>query len=324
MRRGACSPTCSAAPVRRPDRRRRARPDAARLDRRVRLSDREQRRVVEVTLEAAAGRVPVVAGVASTTTADAVDAGAGVSSGSAPTASWRSSRPISRVKDEQVEAYFHAIADAVDIPVVLYTNPQVPAQRPHARRPSSGLSHASAHPLHQGRLDQYRPAAVDHEPLRRLDPRVRGLGAHPGLRDADRRRRLDGGTGLRDPAAERASSTISAERGRWDEAMALQRKLWRVNEAFARYNLAACIKGGLAAPGLCGRRSAAAAGCVDQRRTPHRRSHARGGCDARRRLSGAMRPARAQCRSSSPSVTASAGSACGTSGWFFSTTTTEP
>ena len=33
--------------------------------------------------------------------------------------------------------------------------------------------------------------------------------------------------------------------GRWDEAMALQRALWRINEAFARFNLAACIKAGL-------------------------------------------------------------------------------
>jgi 4-hydroxy-tetrahydrodipicolinate synthase len=36
---------------------------------------------------------------------------------------------------------------------------------------------------------------------------------------------------------------------RWEEAMALQRKLWRLNEAFARYNLAACIKAGLAIQG---------------------------------------------------------------------------
>ena len=33
--------------------------------------------------------------------------------------------------------------------------------------------------------------------------------------------------------------------GRWDEAVALQRKLWRGNEVFARFNLAACIKAGL-------------------------------------------------------------------------------
>jgi 4-hydroxy-tetrahydrodipicolinate synthase len=33
--------------------------------------------------------------------------------------------------------------------------------------------------------------------------------------------------------------------GRWADAMALQRRLWRINEAFARFNLAACIKTGL-------------------------------------------------------------------------------
>ena len=33
--------------------------------------------------------------------------------------------------------------------------------------------------------------------------------------------------------------------GKWPEAMRLQRDLWRINEAFARFNLAACIKAGL-------------------------------------------------------------------------------
>jgi dihydrodipicolinate synthase/N-acetylneuraminate lyase len=33
--------------------------------------------------------------------------------------------------------------------------------------------------------------------------------------------------------------------GQWQEAMALQRGLWRINRAFAKYNLAACIKGAL-------------------------------------------------------------------------------
>jgi 4-hydroxy-tetrahydrodipicolinate synthase len=31
----------------------------------------------------------------------------------------------------------------------------------------------------------------------------------------------------------------------WPEAMKLQGELWRINEAFARFNLAACIKAGL-------------------------------------------------------------------------------
>jgi 4-hydroxy-tetrahydrodipicolinate synthase len=33
--------------------------------------------------------------------------------------------------------------------------------------------------------------------------------------------------------------------GRWTQAMALQRELWRINEVFARFNLAACIKAAL-------------------------------------------------------------------------------
>lgn len=33
--------------------------------------------------------------------------------------------------------------------------------------------------------------------------------------------------------------------GKLEEAMRLQRNLWRMNRVFAKYNLAACIKGGL-------------------------------------------------------------------------------
>jgi 4-hydroxy-tetrahydrodipicolinate synthase len=38
--------------------------------------------------------------------------------------------------------------------------------------------------------------------------------------------------------------------GSWDEAMVLQRDLWRLNQLFARYALAACIKGGLELQGF--------------------------------------------------------------------------
>ena len=86
--------------------------------------DRAQRKaVVRATIAAARGRVPVVAGVASTATADAI-------------AQARSYQQLGAngilaileayfpLRDAQVESYFRAIADAVDIPVVLYTNPQ--------------------------------------------------------------------------------------------------------------------------------------------------------------------------------------------------------
>jgi 4-hydroxy-tetrahydrodipicolinate synthase len=35
------------------------------------------------------------------------------------------------------------------------------------------------------------------------------------------------------------------KRGDWTAAMAKQRPLWALNQAFAKYNLAACIKGAL-------------------------------------------------------------------------------
>jgi 4-hydroxy-tetrahydrodipicolinate synthase len=38
--------------------------------------------------------------------------------------------------------------------------------------------------------------------------------------------------------------------GRWPEAMALQRVLWRLNELFAAHSLAACIKGALQIQGF--------------------------------------------------------------------------
>ena len=40
-----------------------------------------------------------------------------------------------------------------------------------------------------------------------------------------------------------------AKEGRLDEALALQRRMWAVNAAFAKYDLAACIKGVLNAQG---------------------------------------------------------------------------
>ena len=66
--------------------------------------------------------MPVVAGVAATSTADAVAQAKAYQRLGADgiLAILEAYFPL---KDAQVEAYFRAIADAVDIPVVLYTNP---------------------------------------------------------------------------------------------------------------------------------------------------------------------------------------------------------
>ena len=118
---------------------------------------------MQATIEAAGKRVPVIAGVASTSTADAVEQAKHYQSLGADgiLAILEAYFPL---KDAQIESYFRAIADAVDIPVVLYTNPQF--QRSDLTLDViARLSRPSAHPLHQGRLHQYRTAALDHEPL---------------------------------------------------------------------------------------------------------------------------------------------------------------
>src|SRR3954465_12573767 len=87
------------------------------------LNKAQRASVVQTTIEAANGRVPVVAGVVSTSTADAVAQAKAYQKLGADgiLAILEAYFPLA---DAQIESYFRAIADAVDIPVVIYTNPQ--------------------------------------------------------------------------------------------------------------------------------------------------------------------------------------------------------
>jgi 4-hydroxy-tetrahydrodipicolinate synthase len=87
------------------------------------LDSGQRETVVTATVEAAAGRVPVVAGVASTTTAGAV-AQARAYERLGVDGILAILEAYFPLKDPQIEAYFRAVADAVGVPVVLYTNPQ--------------------------------------------------------------------------------------------------------------------------------------------------------------------------------------------------------
>ncbi len=167
------------------------------------LNNAQRLAVVETTIEAAKGRVPVVAGVASTSTSDAV-AQAKAYQKLGATGILAILEAYFPLSDAQVESYFRAIADAVDIPVVIYTNPQFQRSDLSLDCIAAAVG-PSAHRLHQGRLDQYRAAVVDHESLWRLHSRVFGIGPHPGRGDADRRCRLDGRAGLHHSAPERCA-----------------------------------------------------------------------------------------------------------------------
>jgi 4-hydroxy-tetrahydrodipicolinate synthase len=204
--------------------------------------DRTQREaVVRATIEAADKRVPVVAGVASTATADAV-AQAKVFQKLGADGILAILEAYFPLKDVQIESYFRAIADAVEIPVVLYTNPQF--QRSDLSL--DVIARLSEHP----RIRYIKDASTNTGRLLSImnrAPRMKVFSASAHIPAAVM---LIGGVGwMAGPACIVPRQSVRlydlCRAGKWSEAMKLQRDLWRINEAFARFNLAACIKAGL-------------------------------------------------------------------------------
>jgi 4-hydroxy-tetrahydrodipicolinate synthase len=210
------------------------------------LDSAQRLAVVQTTIEVARGRVPVVAGVASTSTLDAVAQAKAYQKCGADgiLAILEAYFPL---QDAQVESYFRTIADAVDIPVVIYTNPQF--QRSDLSLDC--IARLSAHP----RIRYIKDASTNTGRLlsimNRCGDEIRVFSASAHIPAAVM---LIGGVGwMAGPACIIPRQSVAlydlCKAQRWDEALVLQRKLWRVNEAFARYNLAACIKAALAIQG---------------------------------------------------------------------------
>ena len=204
------------------------------------LDQGQREAVVKATVEAAAGRVPVIAGVASTTTAGAVaQARAYEQLGvDGILAILEAYFPL---KDPQIESYFHAVADAVGVPIVLYTNPQF--QRSDLSL--DVIARLAEHP----RIGYLKDASTNTGRLLSIRNRC-GLQLFAASSHIPACVMLLGGVGwMAGPACVVPRLSVElyelCRAGCWVEAMALQRSLWRINEAFARFNLAACIKAGL-------------------------------------------------------------------------------
>lgn len=205
------------------------------------LSNAQRAEAVRATVEAAAGRVPVVAGVAATASADAVAQARDYQKLGADgiLAILESYFPLA---EPQVESYFRAIADAVDVPVVLYTNPQF--QRTDLTL--DVIARLSEHP----RIRYIKDASTNTGRLLSIMNRSPQLKVFSASAHIPAAVMLIGGVGwMAGPACVIPRQSVIlyelCRAGRWPEAMALQRKLWRINEIFARFNLAACIKAAL-------------------------------------------------------------------------------
>jgi 4-hydroxy-tetrahydrodipicolinate synthase len=197
--------------------------------------------VVQATIEAANKRVPVVAGVASTATADAVEQARRWQQLGADgiLAVLEAYFPL---KDAQVESYFRAIADSVDIPVVIYTNPNF--QRSDLTL--DVIRRLSEHP----RIRYIKDASSNTGRLLSIMNRCPQLKVFSASAHIPAAVMLIGGVGwMAGPACIVPRESVRlydlCRAGNWPEAMKLQRDLWRINEVFARFNLAACIKAGL-------------------------------------------------------------------------------
>lgn len=202
----------------------------------------QRRRVVEVVIAAAKGRVPVVAGVASTTIADAVFQAREFErlGCSGILAILEAYFPLS---DEGVLAYFKAIAASVAIPVVLYTNPNF--QRSDLSLPV--IDELSRVP----NIGYIKDASFNTGRLLSIVNRVRGrMEVFAASSHIPTCVMLIGGVGwMAGPACVAPRQSVElyelCRRGDWTAAMDRQRPLWSLNQAFAKYNLAACIKGAL-------------------------------------------------------------------------------
>jgi dihydrodipicolinate synthase/N-acetylneuraminate lyase len=206
------------------------------------LSWAQRRRIVEVALAAARGRVPVIAGVASTTIADGVAQAQEFEKMGCQgiLAILEAYFPLS---DDGVYHYFKALADAVSLPVVLYTNPTF--QRADLSLPViERLSHVeNIRYIKDASTNTGRLLSI----INQVGDRMQVFAASAHIPAAVM---LIGGVGwMAGPAcvAPRQSVELyeTCRRGDWQAAMALQRPLWALNQAFAKYNLAACIKGAL-------------------------------------------------------------------------------
>lgn len=210
------------------------------------LGTAQREAVVRATIEAAQRRVPVVAGVASTSVADAV-AQARLYEKLGADGILAILEAYFPLKDAQIESYFRAIADAVEIPVVIYTNPQF--QRSDLTL--DVIARLAEHP----RIRYIKDASTNTGRLlsiiNRCGDALQVFSASAHIPAAVM---LIGGVGwMAGPACIAPRQSVElyelCKAQRWDEALKLQRKLWRVNEAFAKFNLAACIKAGLSLQG---------------------------------------------------------------------------
>ena len=211
------------------------------------LTFEQRQEIVRIVVEAAAGRVPVVPGVAAFATGDAIrQAERYLQLGAdALVVILQTMFPVSR---SGVERYFTEVAEAVSCPVAIYTNPgllggDVPADSIETLSHVRNIQYVKDASGNTGRILTI---------INRVGDRLKVFSASAHIPVVVFQ--LGGVGWWAGPACVVPAECVRlydlAMAGRWEEAYALQRPLWRVNELFQKYSLAACIKAGLQVRGF--------------------------------------------------------------------------
>jgi 4-hydroxy-tetrahydrodipicolinate synthase len=211
------------------------------------LSAWQGEEIVRIVVDEAGGRVPVVPGVSAFSTDEAIEQAqryeaVGVS-GIVLMLQTYFALPASAIV-----RYFRTVADAVRLPVVVYTN---------ANLLGTDITPSMLDAISQSHNIRYIKDASSN--TGRLLSIMNLLGERVKIFSASAHIPLVvfqmGGVGwMAGPACifpkEIGHLYTLATKGQWDEAWDVQRRLWRVNEIFQKYSLAACIKAGLELQGF--------------------------------------------------------------------------
>lgn len=206
------------------------------------LSESDRLEVVRAVVEASAGRVPVVPAVFSRSTRGAVEQVRAFERLGADgiVLTLDSYFPLSQAA---VKDYFLGVANATDLPLIIYTNPNF-------QKVDLGID-LIAELSQNEKFVGLKDASGNTGRLLSIADRCRpGFGIYAASAHLAVSVMLLGGQGLfAGPACVLARENVQlyelCKAGRWEQAMALQRVLWRFSEAFASYNLAACTKAAL-------------------------------------------------------------------------------
>lgn len=199
----------------------------------------QRQRIVEVVVEANAGRVPVVAGVAHTSIQEAV----------------RQAKEMERigvdgilaimdtyfpVSPEGTIAYFRSIAEGVSLPVVLYTNPSFSGTNLSLEVIETLAAVPNIRYLKDASANTGNLLTI----MNRLEGKIKifSASAHIPLVVM-----MFGGVGwMAGPACVVPQQSVKlyelAKKKEWEEAISLQKNLWKINYIFQKYSLAPCIK----------------------------------------------------------------------------------